>query len=486
MLPTTQGDVDGMSVDGINDVTKALSQLIESQIKLSVSAAKVTLLPPGDTLPEDVGVNLYLYRVVESPFARNDPWRGNGSRGPSDRPPLALQLHYLLTPLGKASEATAASGDVTHTMLGVAMVALHEHPVLNDVHIEGFDADAALSEHLRDSYEQVKVTLSAVGIEELSKIWATINKPYRLSVAYEVSLVELVPDRQPAAGAVVSRAEVAVATLGRPQLGTLSPATGALARLVGGAVTANQLTVTGSGLGVPGSAATVEVGGRPAALAGAPAPPFTSLTAVLPDDLDAGPQAGVRVEVGGLASEPLPFMVTPWLAGIGPVRTALDPAVAADATLTLTGQGIDTPFTVRFDGPAGSATAAGTVTADGTATAPIPATLANGSYQVRVVLADAAASLSNPRALQVVPRLDADPAVGAVGADKHRLDLSGARLDGAELRVVVDGVGHHAPANPSPTGLSITLGRLLAAGRHTVLVEVDGQRSRTVAFTVPG
>jgi hypothetical protein len=112
-----------MSVDGINDVTKALGQLIESQIKRSVVTAKVTLLPPGDTLPEGVGVNLYLYRVVESSFARNQPWRGGGSHGPSSRPPLALQLHYLLTPLGKASEATAGSGDVTHTMLGVAMVA---------------------------------------------------------------------------------------------------------------------------------------------------------------------------------------------------------------------------------------------------------------------------------------------------------------------------------------------------------------------------
>ena len=77
-------------------------------------------------------------------------------------------------------------------MLGVAMLTLHEHPILNDTHIVGFDASTVLSSHLRDSYEQIKVTLSSVSVEDLSKIWATINKPYRLSVAYEVSLVELI------------------------------------------------------------------------------------------------------------------------------------------------------------------------------------------------------------------------------------------------------------------------------------------------------
>lgn len=477
-----------MSVDGINDVTRALGQLIESQIKRSVATAKVTLLPPGDTLPEDVGVNLYLYRVVESPFARSQPWRGDGSHGPSGRPPLALQLHYLLTPLGKASEATAGSGDVTHTMLGVAMVALHEHPVLNDVHIAGFDADTVLSQHLRDSFEQVKVTLSAVGIEELSKIWATINKPYRLSVAYEASLVELVPDREPAAaGAAVTRARVGVVTLGQPQLGSLSPPAGPLARLAAGAVTANRLTITGSGLGMAGDAPTVRVGGRPVPLVAPAAPPFTELTVTLPDDLDAGPQAGVRVAVAGRDSEPLPFLVTPWLAGITPVRTALDPGLEADTTLTLTGQGIGEPFTVRFDGPGGSATATGAVGPGGATTAPIPTDLPNGAYQVRVALADAAASLSNPRTLQVVPLVAAAAVSVDAGAQpRHRLDLTGARLDGAAIDVVVDGVTHQVPANTEPTALSVTLGRLLAPGPHSVQVQVDGLRSRAVAVTVQG
>jgi hypothetical protein len=476
-----------MSVQAINDVTIALGQLVESQIKRSVSTATVTLLPPGDSLPEDVGVNLYLYRVMESPVTRGQPWRGDRSHGPSDQAALGLQLHYLLTPRGKASEASAANGDVAHTMLGVSMVTLHQNPVLNDVHIQGFDADAVLSQHLRDSYETVKVSLSAVGIEELSKIWATINQPYRLSVAYEVSLVELLPERKPpAAGGIVSRTGVEVLPLGRPQLASLAPAAGALARLAAGAVTANQLVVSGSGLGAAGLDPVVLVGGRPAPLQMPAEPPFTRLTASLPLDLDAGPQADVRAALLGPPSDPLPFLVSPWLAGITPVRTALDPAVPADATLTLTGQGLAAPFTIRFDGPGGPASSPGTVTGEGTASAAVPASLANGAYQVRVVLGDADHSLSNPRTLQVLPRVDAGPAVSVeAGGQKHRLDLTGARLGGSEIRVVLDGVAYEAPANANPAALSFLFNRLLDTGRHTVAVEVDGQRSRAVAFTVP-
>ena len=36
--------------------------------------------------------------------------------------------------------------------------------------------------------------LLPTSIEELSKIWATINQPYRFRSRYEVSLVEIAPD----------------------------------------------------------------------------------------------------------------------------------------------------------------------------------------------------------------------------------------------------------------------------------------------------
>jgi hypothetical protein len=467
-----------MSFQAINEATKALATLIESQVKQVIPVANVTLLPPGDTLPEETGVNLYLYRIIECSFMRNQPWRGDRERPPSDKPPLALQLHYLLTPLGKTSDATAQAGDVAHTLLGISMLTLHEHPILNDTHIAGFDADLVLSDHLRNSFEDVKVTLSSVSVEDLSKIWATINKPYRLSVAYEVSLVELVPDRAPPVqGGIVQRTGVDVFTLSPPYIEALAPANGALARLVGNVITANTLTITGSGLGRPTQQPTVRIGDLVAELTVPAAPPFASLTVRLPTNLNAGPGVDVRVETFGKASQPAQFVVEPWLASITPVRTALE---GTNPRLVLTGQGLTATPQVRFSGPAGIRTEPA-ATVGGELSVAIPTDLTNGLYDVRVRLPGNL--LSNGRTLAVMPRIDPLPMVSVVNG-KHRIDLAGARLAGTQIVVIVDGVAYEAPVNSSDQSLSFTFQRRLSVGEHQVAVDVEGNRSQTMPFTV--
>src|SRR4051812_15087376 len=153
-----------MSYRAVYEVTRALRMLLASQVRLVSSTAQVTLLPPGDALPDVSGVNLYLYRVLENPFTKNQPWPGDWATPPSDQPPLGLNLFYLLTPLSKKQDDTnSAEGDDAHAMLGAAMLTLHENPILNNVHIPGspdpFDADAVLPDFLRNSYEQIKICL---------------------------------------------------------------------------------------------------------------------------------------------------------------------------------------------------------------------------------------------------------------------------------------------------------------------------------------
>ena len=112
-----------MSYNAIYEVTRGLRTLLHNQLALISTSSEVTLLPPGDTLPEVSGVNLYLYRVIESPFTKNRPWPGDRATPPSNQPALGLQLFYLLTPLGKKpDDASFSQGDDAHTMLGVAML----------------------------------------------------------------------------------------------------------------------------------------------------------------------------------------------------------------------------------------------------------------------------------------------------------------------------------------------------------------------------
>jgi hypothetical protein len=487
-----------MSSTAVYNVTRALRMLLHNELVKASATAVVTLLPPGDQLPVASGVNLYLYRVVESPFTKNQPWPGDRTTAGSNQPALGLQLYYLLTPLGtRPDDNSFTLGDDAHTMLGSAMLALHENPILNNVHIPpidsspGFDSDTVLSPDLLNSYEQIKIFLAPLGVDELSKIWATINQPYRLSVAYEVSLVELTPTPPPPVNAGIVTTTNAVFIPWQPaQLTALVPAAGPIVHVgAGGAIIANSLVIQGSGLTMPGQDSVIMVGGLVSSITASTPAPHESLTVTLPSNLDAGPQIDVTVLLAGLSSVALQYTVIPWISYITPIRTALDPTSPADLTLTLNGAGFTaTPASVRFDGPTGTTSVTAFVAGgtDKQAKIAIPTTLANGIYQVRLIHNDPQSSATNARTLQVVPLL-ASPigvAVVVVTVNVHQLTLNGQRLAGADVRLSIDDIVYQTGTNANATQLVFTLGKLLDPGTHTISVTVDGNASRTVSFGV--
>ena len=98
---------------------------------------------------------------------------------------------------------------------------------------------------------------------------------------------------------------------------------------------------------------------------------------------------------------------------------------------------------MRLQGAAGPtnitvSTAGGT---DQRASVALPGTLANGIYQVRLVLGDGASSATNPRQLQVVPLVTTPIGIATQvvnGRNVHRLTINGARLNGADVRLAID------------------------------------------------
>jgi hypothetical protein len=482
-----------MSSAAIKDTTKALQLLLLSQLHAVSSTAQVSLLPPGDVLPTGLGVNLYLYRIMESPFTKNQDWPGDRITPPSTTPPLGLELSYLLTPFAPAPDPSAANGDDAHTMLGAAMLAFHENPIVNKTHIKGFDADGVLTPALFNSFEQIKIRLATTSLEELSKIWATINQPYRLSVAYDVSLVELTPTPPPAVnGGIVISTGLSVVTWTAPVLSSLTPAAGALAHVdAGGAVVPNTLTIAGGGFLLPGQAPRILFGGQVATLNSAPAPTNNAVTISLPTAVDAGPNNDIRVSLNGKTSTPLSFTVTPWLARITPLRTTLDASAGAPAPLLiLDGQGFTTtPQAVRFDGPGGTTnvTVFAASPTDAQVRVTIPAALQNGIYDVRVVLTGPGNSATNSRKLEVIPLLASPIGLAVVtvaGTQVHQLTLNGARFSGTDVRVAVDGDTYFAGSNATVDKLVFTLARLLSSGSHTVRVIVNGSASHSVDLGV--
>jgi hypothetical protein len=159
----------------ISDVSRSLQGLLDGQLTAPESIEVSTTSPQRVTLNTDRLLNLYLYQVVEDPHAKNRPPIPVGP----DRlrpPPLALNLYYLMTPYAKDEQDNKDE----HLILGEAMRILYEHSTLTDPYLEG---------GLKGRGEEVRLVLCPTNLEELTRIWNSLQMSYRLSVCYEARVL---------------------------------------------------------------------------------------------------------------------------------------------------------------------------------------------------------------------------------------------------------------------------------------------------------
>jgi hypothetical protein len=141
----------------------------------------------GDWPKASPSLTLYLYRVTMNEHLRNVA-RINA---PSDAPPpLALDLHYLLT-------VWASSASEEHTILAWAMRELHLHETLS---ISDLSPEAGWKDG-----DVVQVIPAELSNEDLMRIWDSLNLRYRLSVSYIARVVRLDPDVSATGKPVVAR-----------------------------------------------------------------------------------------------------------------------------------------------------------------------------------------------------------------------------------------------------------------------------------------
>jgi hypothetical protein len=149
---------------------------------------------PNSGVPE-VGVNIFLYQATPNVAWRNHDLptrRPDGSL--SQRPQIALDLHYLLTFYGDETLLEP------QRILGSAIRALHTRPVLTRQEIRSAVAATAFltGSDLADEIETVKFTPQPLSLEELSKLWSVLfQTPYTLSMTYDASVVLITAESQP-------------------------------------------------------------------------------------------------------------------------------------------------------------------------------------------------------------------------------------------------------------------------------------------------
>ncbi|RBQ15000.1 DUF4255 domain-containing protein [Spongiactinospora rosea] len=122
-------------------------------------------------------LTVFLYEIAEDPTSRNRPHvRTLPPAAPTSRkPPMALLLRYLITPWGGNQETQ-------HQMIGRALQVFYDDAIW---------AGEELTGSLAGTADALQFTLTPLTLDQKSWIWYAIQKPYRLSLNYEVRVVNL-------------------------------------------------------------------------------------------------------------------------------------------------------------------------------------------------------------------------------------------------------------------------------------------------------
>ena len=223
----------------IATVTKTLQNLLMGAV-LNGNVSLKPLDKAREAAAANEQLNLFLYNApVAAAFRNSDP---AGLRpGESGQPPLPLTLHYLIT-------AYAADEEKAHDVLGQAMSILHDHPLLSPQEIR----NGGPASELDRQAERVKITPLPLSTHDMFELWSGFATNYRISAAYEVSVVLIDSASKPRAPlpvlqrgpAAVTGAD-AVLTAALPPERTTVITLGATVRVLGshlGAVTEFELT----------------------------------------------------------------------------------------------------------------------------------------------------------------------------------------------------------------------------------------------------
>ncbi len=156
----------------IADISEAFRDYLQDSVSV-VNGGSVWLGDP--TEGNNAGVSLWLYQVSLDEFIRNGagpivdpsaPSAGGGApRRRSLKPPLGVNLSFLITPMNHPVASKTALNVVNQVLLTI-----HEAPLLP----------------IRDSNlglnEQVRIHVVSDNFEERHRLWDSLkDKPYRLS-----------------------------------------------------------------------------------------------------------------------------------------------------------------------------------------------------------------------------------------------------------------------------------------------------------------
>ena len=169
-----------------SDVLASVSATLVARL----TAALSDLADPGDPAPiadlddlttrpaeDPPRVTLFLYDIVEDATVRNRAKSTTlvGGQLQERKQPLGLCLHYMIT-------AWAGDRATEQQLLGRVLQVLYDDAVIDGPELQGV---------LSGTDNELRVSLSPMRLDDRARVWWAISQPYRLSVNYEVRVVDI-------------------------------------------------------------------------------------------------------------------------------------------------------------------------------------------------------------------------------------------------------------------------------------------------------
>ena len=228
----------------LRNVYSGLSPIFGGNVVLSSKAPDIVQaeIGSGGTLQNQV--NVFLHQVTHNVGWRNVGLASVGSDGATqlNNPPLALDLHYLLTAYGSQDWQAEA-------LLGHALMLLHQNPIVARDDIRSALAALPISDPgnplssalglsgLADQIEMIKISPSTLGREETAWLWTALKADYRPTFPFQVSVVLLQSEKRMAFAFPVLSRNIVVHPIQLAQLLAVTPPKAQVAAAPGDTVT---------------------------------------------------------------------------------------------------------------------------------------------------------------------------------------------------------------------------------------------------------
>jgi hypothetical protein len=201
--------------------TFVLRAILEARLKAAYGTftpPTVSIEPPprppsgsnGAPAPEAAGLILYLHHAGPNPAWRSmyDPHVDSAGK-PLSRPPLVLDLHYMLAAQGLDLEREA--------VLGIGMSALHRNgivprpmiaAILDPIVVPNSPTklmEKLTKEPLDEQPESITIVQQPVDIDLSTKLWSALQSPLRPAAFYLATTVFLATDDKVVEGKAVKK-----------------------------------------------------------------------------------------------------------------------------------------------------------------------------------------------------------------------------------------------------------------------------------------